>query len=292
MGLSNTQKGILLAFVGYNFFTMSDTCIKLLTASYSISTISFWSSFIVLLMSLIFALLKGVKKTLGSRKILIHIARSIFVLIASVCAVAAFSKGLSLATFYTILFLCPVVTAIGAALVYKERISRLSWSVILLGFAGIIVAFVKDASFSSPAIIYAVGVLFFGALVNLMARPIDKRESMLTFPFYPSVVIVFSFLVYIVLYKGESVPIPAVADIPVFAINGFCIFMAQMFVLQGFRIAPHAYVAPTQYTQMISGIVAGYYVFGDVPGPWVFVGAGIIIASGLLLVTQKKEYGA
>ena len=289
MGLSNTQKGIFLALTGYSFFTLSDTCMKLLgEAGYSVTALSLWSYFVCLIMSLVFAMPKGMKKSLGSKKLLLHIMRSFCMLFVSLCSIAALSGNVSLPTMYTVIFLCPSVTAIAASVVYKEKISKLGWSVLILGFAGIVVAFVKDASFSNPAIIYTLGVLFFGALINLMARPIDGRESMLTFPFYHSVVIVLCLLVYILAFERQGLPIPSMTDLPVAILGGVFVFFAQMFVLQGYRVAPHAYVAPTQYTQMISGILVGYYVFNHVPGPWVLVGAGMIIASGLLLITQKK----
>lgn len=288
MGLSNTQKGILFALAGYNFFTLSDTSVKLLGDSYSAIDILFWSYFFSLFLCIALAFPKGLKKSFASKKLTVHLLRSVCMLLVAFSAACALTSGLALPTFYTIVFLSPALTAVMALILYKEKISRLGWGVIILGFTGIVIAFTKDASFSSPAIIYCFGVLFFGAAVNLTARPIGKNESMLTFPFYPALVITILLVAYFLLYEKNGLPVLNMTDIPIFTMNAFFVLMGQMLVMQGFRIAPYAYVSPMQYTQMLSGIAAGYYIFADIPGPWMLVGASIIIISGILLITQKK----
>ncbi|MCK5373926.1 MAG: DMT family transporter [Alphaproteobacteria bacterium] len=284
MGLSNTQKGILLAFIGFNCFTISDACIKWMGDHYDVTTIIFWIYLIILIIGTIYALFAGVNKTLTTHKPVIHIARGIFMLITTGFAVSALSTSLSLATLYTIIFLNPMLITIAAIPLYKEPVSKRHWQIIILGFTGIIVAFHKDVSIFTPQIFYAFCVLFACTITNLLARPIDKRDHILTLSFYPALITVPAILIY----THGYVPLPSTEDIPVFILVGITTLLALSCVSHGFRIAPHAAVAPTQYTQMIFGIIIGYYVFGDVPGTWLLIGAGIIISSGLLLVMQKK----
>ena len=284
MGLSNTQKGILLAFIGFNCFTISDACIKWAEDHYDVTTIIFWIYLIILITGGIYALFAGVKQTLTTHKPVIHIVRGIFMLITHSFAILALSAGLSLATLYTIVFLAPMLISIAAIPLYKERMSKQQWQIIILGFAGIIVAFHKDISIFTPQIFYAVGVLFACTVTNLLARPIDKRDHILTLSFYPALIAVPAILIY----THGHVPLPSTEDVPVFILCGIITLLAISCVSHGFRIAPHAAVAPMQYSQMVFGIIIGYYVFGDVPGIWLLVGAGMIIASGLLLVMQKK----
>jgi len=286
MSLCSTKKGILYAFLGFNCFTLSDACVKWLGMEngYSVIDVLFWVYLTVLMICTLLALPQGVKKKLGTRKPLIHIARGGLMLLLSGCAITALSNGMSLATLYTIIFLSPVIITIAAIPIYKERVSRKSWQIILLGFAGIIVAFHKDISLFNSQIFYALGVLGAGVTTNILSRPIDKRDSLLTLPFYPAAIIVPSLF----LYMHGQIPLPAIEHIPVFLLGGITLFFAIIGVAQGFRTAPFAKVAPTQYTQMISGIIIGYYLFSDVPGTLMLIGAGMIISSGLLLITQKR----
>jgi len=286
MSLCATKKGILYAFLGFNCFTLSDVCVKWLGMEngYSVITILFWVYLTVLMICTLFAIPQGFKKKLGTRKPLIHITRGGLMLLISGCAVTAFSNGMSLATLYTIIFLSPAITAIAAIPVYKERVSKKSWQIILLGFAGVIVAFHNDISFFHTQIFYALGALVIGVTINMLSRPIDKRDSVLTLPFYPAAIIVPSLF----LYMHGQIPLPDIEHIPVFLLSGIIQFFAIIGVVQGFRIAPFAKVAPTQYVQMVFGLVMGYYIFGDFPGMWMLVGAGMIISSGLLLIAQEK----
>jgi drug/metabolite transporter (DMT)-like permease len=54
------------------------------------------------------------------------------------------------------------------------------------------------------------------------------------------------------------------------------------------RYAPATVIAPFLYQQVIYMALFGYLVFGDVPSPAVWLGAAIVIASGLYLFYREK----
>jgi drug/metabolite transporter (DMT)-like permease len=54
------------------------------------------------------------------------------------------------------------------------------------------------------------------------------------------------------------------------------------------RYAPASVIAPFLYQQVIYMALFGYLVFGDVPNPSVWVGAAIVIASGLYLFSRER----
>ena len=58
----------------------------------------------------------------------------------------------------------------------------------------------------------------------------------------------------------------------------------QYLFTEAFRTTPVALIAPFEYTAMIWGVLFGFLVFGDRPTPLLFVGAGIVILSGLILL--------
>lgn len=281
---NTTQKGILFAFVGFSFFTFADAFIKVLGEHYEAYAISFWNYAVVLILSLIFSLAGGIKKCLKTQTPFIHIARSLCMVFVSVFSVTALTKGLSMPTLYTVAFLGPMLVTIAAIPIYKERVSKQNWAIILLGFSGIAVAFLKDTTFLTPPIIYAFLMLFFGATTSLLSRTIDKSDHVLTIPFYTSLVIVITLFTYM----GGHVPIPSPEHIPLFALGGSFLFIAVTGVMQAFRVGRYASAAAMQYTQMVVAIIISYYIFNDVPNMWMLVGAGMIIASGLLLIAQEK----
>ncbi len=285
MGLSHTQKGILLALIGYSFFSISDTCVKWLGNSYQESTILFWAYCFALITCLVLAFPAGLKKTFKTKTPILHIVRSFCMVLLSYCAIAAFdgAQGLPLSTLYTIIFLFPSIAAILAIPIYKESVSKKSWLIILIGFAGIVVAFHKETNFVNPHILYAFGVLFFATAVSFLARPISKSDHILTFPFYPALISIPMMLAY----TRGNISLLELSHLPIFILAGFSVCLAMACVLQSFRNAPYAVIAPAQYIQMILGLVIGYYIFGDVPNMWMLIGAGMVVASGMLLITRK-----
>jgi drug/metabolite transporter (DMT)-like permease len=48
-------------------------------------------------------------------------------------------------------------------------------------------------------------------------------------------------------------------------------------------------IAPFLYQQIIYMALFGYLVFGDVPSPSVWVGAAVVIASGLYLFARERS---
>ena len=54
------------------------------------------------------------------------------------------------------------------------------------------------------------------------------------------------------------------------------------------RYAPASILAPFLYQQVLYMALFGYLVFGDVPGPNVWAGAAIVIASGLYLFVRER----
>jgi drug/metabolite transporter (DMT)-like permease len=54
------------------------------------------------------------------------------------------------------------------------------------------------------------------------------------------------------------------------------------------RYAPATVIAPFLYQQVLYMALLGYLVFGDVPAPPVWIGAAIVIASGLYLFARER----
>jgi drug/metabolite transporter (DMT)-like permease len=57
---------------------------------------------------------------------------------------------------------------------------------------------------------------------------------------------------------------------------------------ESFRLAPASVVAPFDYTAILWTVLLGYFLFGEVPLPIVFVGAAIVIAAGLFVIFRER----
>ncbi len=288
LNLNNTQRGTIAALCGFLSFAIADACAKWLGAFYDISQVIFWTYYISLVFGLCLSpFLGGIKKTINTKKLHIHIGRGICAFGISFFIVSALkgTNSLPLATLYTILFLAPFLITIAAIFVYKESVPHKNWFIIALGFLGILLAFRFGLTDFSINVLYALIALMFIVLLSLLARPLDHNESILSLSFYPNIVILSLLSVYML----PDIKLPQMQHMPVFLLNGICVTIGLSAIAYGFRIAPFAVVAPIHYIQMVLALAIGYLIFDDIPDIWMICGGAIIIISGILLIFSKEK---
>lgn len=60
------------------------------------------------------------------------------------------------------------------------------------------------------------------------------------------------------------------------------------FLTIAYSQAPAAVISPFNYTQLIGAAILGYLVFNEVPDLWTWVGAAVIVASGLYIAYRER----
>ena len=65
--------------------------------------------------------------------------------------------------------------------------------------------------------------------------------------------------------------------------------LAQLTLTGALRLAPVALVMPMDYTSLIWATLLGAWLFSELPTPWTWVGAPIIIGSGLVIVWREHR---
>ncbi|MBI4628421.1 MAG: DMT family transporter, partial [Candidatus Rokubacteria bacterium] len=59
------------------------------------------------------------------------------------------------------------------------------------------------------------------------------------------------------------------------------------FVARALQWGPASVISPFHYVQLVGAAVMGYLAFGDAPSAWTWVGAAVIIASGLAIAWHE-----
>jgi len=122
------------------------------------------------------------------------------------------------------------------------------------------------------------------ALAIVLTRRMGSTDRPVTTLFYSS-------LVGFVL-SGGALPFvwqaPAVADWAMLAAMGVLSAAGQYLFIAGLTRGPASLLAPFSYSQMIWSTLMGYLVFSSVPVAWTWVGAGLIIASGLYVAHRER----
>lgn len=69
---------------------------------------------------------------------------------------------------------------------------------------------------------------------------------------------------------------------------GLAATVSHLSITYALRFAPSATLAPLQYLEIPTAVVAGYLVFADFPTPLTWAGIGIIISSGLYVIHRER----
>ena len=63
-------------------------------------------------------------------------------------------------------------------------------------------------------------------------------------------------------------------------------------VIRAFRHGPAAVIAPLSYVELVGTASLGYLIFDNFPDMWTWLGAAIIIASGLYIALRERRLRA
>jgi drug/metabolite transporter (DMT)-like permease len=62
-------------------------------------------------------------------------------------------------------------------------------------------------------------------------------------------------------------------------------------VTHGYTLADAGALVTLDYSRVVYAAILGYLLFGEIPGPWNFVGMALIIAASLYLVLSERTPG-
>ena len=193
---------------------------------------------------------------------------------------------LPLAEATTLAFTVPIFATILGALVLKEPTGWHRWGAVAVGFAGVLIV-TQPGSGHFPLAGAAVGLTasVFVAFVAIQLRQIGRVDRPVTTVFW------FSTLSMVPL--GLLYPFFAQRhDLTTFAIltaMGLFGGLGQIAFTAALKFAPVSAVMPMDYSSLIWATLYGWLLFDMLPTPWTWVGAPVIIGSGLYIVWRERR---
>lgn len=278
--------GVAMMCLGVACLSVNDAIAKTLTDDYSAVQILFLRNLIALPAAVALAVRMGGTAALRSYRPAAHLVRGVLWL----CAATLFFSGLrhlGLAEATTLVFAAPVFITALSALLLKEKVGWRRWSAVLVGFLGVVVVVRPGSAAFQPAALFPVATALFYAGLMISARWVDPRES------------VWTLMLYLVgagaLLGGLLTPFVWTAIRPedLWLFFGIALFgtAGMTLMTQAFRFAPAAVIAPFDYTALLWATALGWLIWSEVPDLATYVGAGIIILSGLFIVFREQKVG-
>ncbi|WP_230531447.1 DMT family transporter [Microvirga roseola] len=221
---------------------------------------------------------------LRTRRLPLQLIRSLLLFVSTLCNFIAL-QYLQLVETLSIMFSTPLMVALLAGPILGEWVGARRLIAIGIGFIGILVITRPGLGTMHPAILLSLAGAIAYAFYGIVTRMLAATDSWATTTIYSSI-------------AGIALMTPLLPWIwttPPSALTWFLLAMTGAFgafghwllVLAHIR-APAAILSPFIYTQIVWMLALGYIVFGDWPDSWTFVGASIVIASGLYLIYRER----
>jgi drug/metabolite transporter (DMT)-like permease len=221
--------------------------------------------------------------SLRTRRVGAHVARMVMGVIAMALNFAAMIL-LPLAEATAIGFSVPIFATVLAATLLGEPTGRWRWGAVIAGFVGVLIV-VQPGSAHIPieGAAVAVAAALLTACTTIALRRLGATEAAST--------TVFWFALSSLVPLGLLMPLFASAHDPytwaIVAGLSLAGGLAQLALTGALRLGPVALVMPMDYTSLIWATLLGLAVFDQLPSPWTWAGAPVIILSGIVIVWRE-----
>lgn len=279
---TNSSLGILLMIGGMFCFGAADTIAKVLSESFHPMQIAWVRQMGLFTGVLILLSIKGLS-LLKTNNIKIQIARGV----AAATSATLFVVGVGyvqLADAVAVSFVAPFLVTILAAFILKEKVGVRRWAAIFIGFLGMLIIIRPGTGIMDPALLIIVAAALIFALRQVISRTLAGSDSVLTTICYTGIVAIIILTIPMLFYWEWPTTNNQIYLMIGIAVLGAC---GEVFVIKALETAEAVVVAPMQYTILIWGTLYGYLIFDHLPDGWTWVGACIIMISGLYTVHRE-----
>ena len=219
-----------------------------------------------------------------SRRMPAHLLRAAIGLTAMALTFSAILR-LPLAEATTINFSMPIFATVLGALILHEPTGWRRWGAVAAGFVGVlIVARPGGHAVEIVGILLALGGALCTAFVSILLRQIGRTERALTTVFWFSGLSTLVLLPFFARVAQPHAPVMWAVLAGIGLLGG----SAQLAMTESLARGPVSVVVPMDYTSLIWATGLGWLAFGTLPAAATWVGAPVIVGSGLFIVWREQ----
>ncbi|MCY4406855.1 MAG: DMT family transporter [Rhodospirillaceae bacterium] len=189
-------------------------------------------------------------------------------------------------TVTMVLFTGPLILVALSVPFLGERVGPRRWAAVFVGFAGVLIVLRPGADAVHWGALLVLGGAFFYAIYQIQTRKLAGHDDPRTTAVYT---ILAAFIV-------ATVAVPFFWEMPrstvdwlLFLSLGVVGGLAHYFIIKAYQYAEASLVGPFDYSQLVGASIFGFAFFGEVPDAWTWVGAAVIIASGLYIAHREAR---
>ena len=215
----------------------------------------------------------------------LQIARGVLAAFSATLFIIAVSY-VPLADAVAITFVAPFMVTLMGALILREPVGIRRWTAVTIGFIGTLIVIRPGMGVIHPAAGLLIIAAAAFALRQVLSRVLAGGDSTHT-TFAYTAIVSWSLLTIPVMFfwqtPSTSLEIGLLVGMAVVAA------VAEFLVIMALDTAQAVVVAPVHYSLLLWGTFYGFAVFGQLPDGWTWLGALIIVASGLYTLNRERQ---
>jgi drug/metabolite transporter (DMT)-like permease len=278
-------RGIGLMLLAVSTFSCLDATSKYLTALYAVPAVV-WARYVFQMLLMAVAL--GPRMRMGllrTSNLRLQLIRGAVLTASSLLFLTALSR-MPLAEAASITFMAPIFIAVLSGPVLHERVEGRTWLALAAGFAGVLLIVRPGGALFTWAALLPLGSAFMMAVYQMMTRRLAGHDAALTTLFYPA--LVGSIAVPLLFPHALALPREP-AHLAMFCALGVLGGIGHFFLIRAHVHAPPSVLGPFMYGQLLTALVLGWLVFGQLPDGLSILGMLTVTASGLLLAFSHRR---
>ena len=280
----NSRLGIAYMAAGMFLFAATDMQAKLLTETIHPIQIVWTRQLGMALGVVILILVRGLS-VLHSTQPKLQIGRGVL----AVCSATLFVTGVAyvpLADAVALTFVAPFIVTIVGAIFLREPVGVRRWAAVIIGFIGTLIVIRPGLGVFHPAAFLIILAATAFALRQILSRVLAGGDKTQTTVAYTA----------LVSWSLLTLPLPFIWKTPelgkeILLLCSIALLaaFAETLVIMALDTAKAVVVAPVQYSMLIWGTFYGFMIFGQLPDLWTWVGATIIVVTGLYTLTREHK---
>ncbi len=176
-------------------------------------------------------------------------------------------------------FTGPIFVTLGAALFLGEDVRLRRWAAVIVGFLGAMIIIRPGFAEIGLGALAALACTPLFSASNLMAKSLARTDSANTIVLWQSIFIVVLSAPF-AWYVWQPL---SLANIGWFLVAGFFGTFGHIIMQRGYQVAEISALQPIGFLSLIWNTLFGFWLFGQSPSVWTYVGAAVIFASALYI---------
>ncbi|WP_312846790.1 DMT family transporter [Stappia sediminis] len=268
---------------GMFLFSAVDTQAKFLTETLHPLQIV-WVRQLGLLLGVIVLLAVRGLPVLKTKNPVLQISRGVLAASSATLFIVAV-RYVPLADAVAVSFVAPFIVTLFGALILREPVGIRRWSAVTIGFIGTLIVIRPGMGVIHPAVLLVIVAATLFAFRQILSRVLSGADRTSTTVAYTAIAgstVLTVPLPFVWTWPQTNLEIALLCGIAVLAA------LAEFLVIKALEVAQAVVVAPVQYTLLLWSTMYGYLVFHHLPDFWTWVGALVIVATGLYTLHRER----